>query len=282
MDSALVIGIAVVAVLALVFMFTTLSRRDGARAIGLLNRETRSRDRGNPLESAPDAGARSGRDIERAAVLQRRGGELVPVEPPPPPVLAAPLDPEVIAVTRRQFLNRGIVSLMGLSIAGFGAASMVGFLWPPPTTGFGGKVRAGKLSEILASIASTREPVYVAEARSYLTPYPVADVDGATNVYAASLIPGMEAGLVALYQRCVHLGCRVPWCKSSQWFECPCHGSKYNRVGEKKGGPAPRGLDRFPISVAGGAVTIDTGALILGPPIGTNTTGQEAEGPNCA
>ena len=92
----------------------------------------------------------------------------------------------------------------------------------------------------------------------------------------------MEAGLVALYQRCVHLGCRVPWCKSSQWFECPCHGSKYNRVGEKKGGPAPRGLDRFPIDVGGGTVAIDTGGRILGPPIGTNTTGQEAEGPHCA
>jgi cytochrome b6-f complex iron-sulfur subunit len=92
----------------------------------------------------------------------------------------------------------------------------------------------------------------------------------------------MELGLVALYQKCVHLGCRVPWCKSSQWFECPCHGSKYNRVGEKKGGPAPRGLDRFPVSVAGGQVVVDTGLLSIGPPIGTNTTGQEAEGPHCA
>ena len=36
----------------------------------------------------------------------------------------------------------------------------------------------------------------------------------------------MEAGVVALYQKCVHLGCRVPWCTSSQWFECPCHGSQ--------------------------------------------------------
>ena len=46
-----------------------------------------------------------------------------------------------------------------------------------------------------------------------------------------------------------HLGCRVPECVTSQWFECPCHGSQYNRVGEKKGGPAPRGLDRFAMSV---------------------------------
>jgi cytochrome b6-f complex iron-sulfur subunit len=52
-------------------------------------------------------------------------------------------------------------------------------------------------------------------------------------------------------------------------------------VGEKKGGPAPRGLDRFPVKLVGDAVTIDTGNIVLGPPIGTNTTGQEAEGPHC-
>jgi cytochrome b6-f complex iron-sulfur subunit len=92
----------------------------------------------------------------------------------------------------------------------------------------------------------------------------------------------MAEGYVALYQKCVHLGCRVPWCLSSQWFECPCHGSQYNRVGEKKGGPAPRGLDRFALSVNDdGTMSINTGVLYVGPPIGTNTTGQEAEGPHC-
>jgi cytochrome b6-f complex iron-sulfur subunit len=91
----------------------------------------------------------------------------------------------------------------------------------------------------------------------------------------------MDHGLVALYQKCVHLGCRVPWCKSSQWFECPCHGSKYNRVGEKRGGPAPRGLDRMPIEISGSHVIVNTGDIIQGPPIGTDTTGQGQEGAPC-
>ena len=91
-----------------------------------------------------------------------------------------------------------------------------------------------------------------------------------------------QAGVVALYQTCPHLGCRVPECATSQWFECPCHGSQYNRVGEKKGGPAPRGMDRFPMKVtAANELSVDTGVIIQGPPIGVNTTGQEAEGPNC-
>ncbi|HZN16407.1 MAG TPA: Rieske 2Fe-2S domain-containing protein [Acidimicrobiales bacterium] len=282
MNTALVFGIAALFVLALLFLFTTLSRRESTRAIGFLNRETRTRDKGNPLEHAGDAGFRTGREIEKAAVLERRGGQLVPVDPAPAPVPALPMDADAIDVTRRQFLNRGIVTLMALSTAAFAAASMVGFLWPPPAVGFGGKIKAGKLSDILAGIAANKEPMYVAEARTYLSAYPPDEIEKAKKVYAASLLPGMESGLVALYQRCVHLGCRVPWCKSSQWFECPCHGSKYNRVGEKKGGPAPRGLDRFPIDVVGGTVAIDTGSRILGPAIGTNTTGQEAEGPHCA
>jgi len=87
--------------------------------------------------------------------------------------------------------------------------------------------------------------------------------------------------VLALYQKCVHLGCRVPSCATSKWFECGCHGSQYNQAGEKKAGPAPRGLDRFAMEVNNGALTVNTGLIIQGPPIGTNTTGQEAEGPHC-
>jgi cytochrome b6-f complex iron-sulfur subunit len=60
-------------------------------------------------------------------------------------------------------------------------------------------------------------------------------------------------------------------------FECPCHGSKYRLNGEYYGGPAPRGLDRFPITVEGGKVVVDTGDLQTGPPRGTNTWDRFAE-----
>jgi cytochrome b6-f complex iron-sulfur subunit len=74
----------------------------------------------------------------------------------------------------------------------------------------------------------------------------------------------------------------VPDCKTSQWFECPCHGSQYNKVGEKRAGPAPRGMDRFAMEVTSdGFLIVNTGAIVPGPPIGVNTTGQEAEGPHC-
>jgi cytochrome b6-f complex iron-sulfur subunit len=168
--------------------------------------------------------------------------------------------PELIGHTRRQFLNRSALGLLGLGLAAF-SGSVLAFLWPRLGAGFGSKIRVGTLDDILATVRDTRQPLYVPAGRFYVVP--------------------SGAGVEALYQKCPHLGCRVPWCGSSQWFECPCHNSMYNRVGEKKLGPAPRGMDRFPVAYDGNVVVVDTGTLVAGPPIGTNTTGQEAEGPHC-
>jgi cytochrome b6-f complex iron-sulfur subunit len=280
----IIVGVLLVAVLVL----ATLRRQDRESAIGLFDRDARKRDRSRealaPLE-AEEAAPRTAAEVERAAVRGRGVGTAVVVAPPaakPVPALPSYIDDETLGVTRRQFVNRSILALFGLSVTGFGA-SMLGFLWPTPHGGFGSKVNAGKKDDIVAKLTATKAPVYVPDARTYLNPFPVEDVAKAKKAgYPDPIIAGYEEGLVALYQKCVHLGCRVPWCASSQWFECPCHGSKYNRVGEKKGGPAPRGLDRFPLSVGSdGTVTIDTKQPLLGPPIGTDTTGQEAEGPHC-
>jgi cytochrome b6-f complex iron-sulfur subunit len=41
-------------------------------------------------------------------------------------------------------------------------------------------------------------------------------------------------------------------------------------------------MDGYPATIAAnGDVSINTGQLVPGQPIGTNTTGQEAEGPHC-
>jgi cytochrome b6-f complex iron-sulfur subunit len=285
-STAIVIVIIVFGLLAAVFVLSSSSRRDQRAATGQLSRETRGRDRSNPvLEelAEQEGGGPTGREVERAAQQEWRGGGAVVVAAKPaPPAIPAPLDPEALGVTRRQFFNRGIVAMFGLGLAGFGG-SMLAFMWGPSQSGgFGAKINAGSLSALLNTIAITREPVYVPEARTYIQAYPTDHIASASKVYTGPVLDGMKEGVVALYQKCVHLGCRVPWCKASQWFECPCHGSKYNRVGEKKGGPAPRGLDRFGVVVDGGNLYVDTKTVVLGPSIGTNTTGQEAEGPHCA
>jgi cytochrome b6-f complex iron-sulfur subunit len=176
--------------------------------------------------------------------------------------------------SRRSFFGMMLGLGFGVALLDFGALSLA-MLWPSPKGGFGGKVVVPTgLADIKAEIASAKAPFYYAPGRFYLVPYA-----GEGEDYAkAGLLAG---GLMALYQRCVHLGCKVPFCVASQWFECPCHGSKYNRAGEYKQGPAPRGLDRFALTVEGETVTVDTVFVVTGPPRGTNTTGQEPEGSFC-
>jgi cytochrome b6-f complex iron-sulfur subunit len=285
MSTSTIVAIAVIVLVALagMLLFAAARRRDTDAALGQLSHETKSRDRG-PVSPTltPDEVERTttGREVERAAALERyRGGELEKA-PAAAPVPWVPPDAETIGVTRRQFFNRSIVGLFGLGLAGFGGASL-GFLWPKASGGFGSSIRIGKISDIEAKIDDGAGFAYYPEARAWITRYPASALEKAKAVYSPPELAGMEAGVVALYQKCPHLGCRVPACLTSKWFECPCHGSQYNNVGEKKGGPAPRGMDRFAMTVSGGALTVNTGQVILGPPIGTNTTGQEAEGPHC-
>ena len=282
MSSSTILVLAAVglAVLAVLFVATAGALRDRG-TVTRLRGEARRKDKTNPALSG-DA-ALSGRAYERNAMLERRGGEAVAVIAAPAPIAEfVPPEPEALAVSRRQFLNRGAVTLMGLGLAGF-AASSLAFFWPPPLKGgFGAKINLGSLRDILAKAVSEKSPVYFAEARTYIAPYPAGALPKAKQEYVGGVLEGMEEGVVALYQKCVHLGCRVPWCSSAQWFECPCHGSRYSRVGEKKGGPAPRGLDRFNVTVENGNLFVDTAKVIQGPALGVDTTGQEAEGPHCA
>jgi cytochrome b6-f complex iron-sulfur subunit len=278
--TALLIAIPVLIVLAGVLLFASARRRDTGEVIGALARETRKRDRGAVTPSAATDTAVTGRQVEAAAALERReASRAVATIDAKPPVAWVPPDPEVLGVSRRQFFNRSIVTFFAVGLSGFGAA-VLAFLWPKLGGGFGSVIKLGSTSSIDAKIADGQGFAYYPEGRMWVTHYPKAALGSARKTYTAELA-GMEAGYTALYQKCVHLGCRVPSCVSSQWFECQCHGSQYNRNGEKKGGPAPRGLDRFPITVDGSNISVNTGQIIIGPPIGTNTTGQEAEGPHC-
>jgi len=276
----IIVGIVVVLGGALVMLLATGRRR---ATTGRLSRETRQSDDSTPpvgteLATVDDASeeARARADEARAATgavpAKRTRGGVARYEP---------VDPEELGVTRRQFFNRGVLTGLALGVSGFGAAALA-FLWPSSAGGSGTKVTVGSVSDVQASF-DKKEPFYNASAKVYIQPYPKDALPKAKKVYGSEpgVFAGMVQGYVALYQKCPHLGCRVPWCQTSQWFECPCHGSKYNRVGEKKGGPAPRGMDRFSMEVAGNNIVVDTAVVVQGPPIGTDTTGQGQEGAAC-
>ena len=92
----------------------------------------------------------------------------------------------------------------------------------------------------------------------------------------------LDAGIVVLSQRC-RLGCRVPFCDTSQWFECPCHAAaRFDRVGEQFARAlATAGMSFFKASIVRGRLIIDTGTRVPGVPDGTNTTHQDPAGPFC-
>jgi cytochrome b6-f complex iron-sulfur subunit len=203
------------------------------------------------------------RQQEAVAARQARAAGL------PPPPKRAP------AVSRRQFFRKSLITSLLIFGAQFGGAS-IAFLWPNLKGGFGALIDAGALDDIKAAVSSG-EPFYVGTGRFYVVPYngrPKGDIDYAKEGVAAE-------GIMPLYQRCVHLGCRVPFCGQSHWFECPCHGSKYNQAGEYQLGPAPRGMDRFHMDIVDGRVMVDTSEVVLGPPRGTDTINQPPQGAFC-
>jgi cytochrome b6-f complex iron-sulfur subunit len=174
-------------------------------------------------------------------------------------------------ITRRRLLR---VSL-GLGIGVWlleNASATLGFLWPNLAGGFGGKVKIGSFQDVKTQNSSLPIsdgfPAYYADARSY-----VVLIDTARQQFVPGSDPtgdGHPVNVRALYQRCPHLGCKPNPCLRNFWLECPCHGSRYDRLGIKAAGaqygPAPRSMDRFGVDVDGeGVLTIDTGKKTLGP-----------------
>jgi cytochrome b6-f complex iron-sulfur subunit len=173
-------------------------------------------------------------------------------------------------MSRRSFMRRIFWAGTGLLTIEF-LAGTVNFLWPNVRTGLGGKFTLGKAADIAGAQAgwTQGQPFAFGKARVFFINVPAAKalVSGSADAVAD---PGTN--VLALYRKCPHLGCNIPpLCEKSHWFECLCHGSKYNIIGEKRAGPAPRGMDRFDVKIVDGNYVIDTGAIVAGPPIGTAT-----------
>jgi cytochrome b6-f complex iron-sulfur subunit len=137
-------------------------------------------------------------------------------------------------ISRGEFINL----MWGASLLGlFGQAinGLIKFFKPRNTAGaFGGEVEAGNPEEFAPGTVS-----YVRQGRFYISRLE-------------------DGGYLALWQRCPHLGCTVPWRENLEMFLCPCHSSLFNPQGEVIDGPSPRPLDTFPISLQEGKLIVDT------------------------
>jgi cytochrome b6-f complex iron-sulfur subunit len=173
-------------------------------------------------------------------------------------------------MSRRSLLRRSLG--LGVAVAALeGLLGMLSFVWPRTARG-SARVRAGTLDDLIARNGSLPIddgfPAYIADARAF-----VMTIDPTRGSWTAGVDhtgDGTALNVRALSQRCPHLGCRPNPCLEDFWFRCPCHQSRYDRLGTKADGvlygPAPHGMDRYPIEVDGaGVLTIDTSRVTLGP-----------------
>jgi cytochrome b6-f complex iron-sulfur subunit len=178
---------------------------------------------------------------------------------------------QVQGMSRRTLLRRSIGGGVALWLLELTAGS-IGFLWPNLTGGFGSVLKIGTLNDL--KLANGNLPIgegfpaYVPDARAYIV---------LIDTNRQQFVPGTDTSgdgtalnVRPLYQRCPHLGCRPNPCLRNFWFECPCHGSRYDRLGIKadgvRFGPAPHSMDRFSATVKDdGTLWLNTGKITLGP-----------------
>jgi cytochrome b6-f complex iron-sulfur subunit len=200
---------------------------------------------------------RSATDAWREALASRRT-ELAEPESVPT-TQAAPLERDV---SRRNFIRLSFWSGLGVTVGG-SLALFLDYFYPRNVKGFGGPVPAGNAADYprgAPPLANSAGQFWIAN----LDPTDTAD-NGT----------GGAQGLLALWRKCPHLGCTVPWRPTANvevssetgWYQCPCHGSTYTRAGIRVFGPAPRSMDTMAIEIdADGNITVQTGDITSGGP----------------
>ncbi|MEO8245600.1 MAG: Rieske 2Fe-2S domain-containing protein [Chloroflexota bacterium] len=188
--------------------------------------------------------------------------------PPASPGYGAVAGTPVGELSRRTFMRRALGAGAGLLALEFVGGTLA-FLWPQIREGIGAQFRLGTLDDILRAEPRFAGgwPYAFAPARVFLLNVPAAQAMATGGAIPQAAPTGEQ--LLALWRKCPHLGCQVPEpCSDLNRFQCRCHGSTFNIMGEKmKAGPAPRGMDRFPVSIdVAGTVIIDTSQRIAGPP----------------
>jgi cytochrome b6-f complex iron-sulfur subunit len=151
-------------------------------------------------------------------------------------VIVAESNSEVMGdgVTRRRFLKMTWGAIGGIAAIEIGGI-LFAYLQPRLAEGeFGGVIDAGSVDDFPPASVT-----HIVNGRFYLTRLG-------------------DGGFLALYQRCTHLGCAVPWDQTVSMFVCPCHNSQFTDTGEVLNPPAPRPLDLFAVTFSDGRVLVDT------------------------
>ncbi len=206
------------------------------------------------MQDAPDPGQVT--DAWREAIAARR--TRAPEDAPVPAAQARrPTGP---IASRRNFIRASFWGGLGLALLGT-VGSLLDFMYPRGIKGFGSPVPAGNISEFRKG----GDPVHFITGQFWLV-----NLDPSEMRAGGS---GGGDGLLALWHKCPHLGCTVPWRSGftydndQGWYRCPCHGSTYTKSGIRVFGPAPRSMTTMKVDVdAAGNITVQTGDRLDGGP----------------
>jgi len=207
-----------------------------------------------PLGEGPEGGRdgegdRGAAPVGGPSVWQVAGGPAL--ETP------SPLSRLVIPrMSRRTLMRIGFWTGLGVTIVG-GAGVGLDLIYPRRIVGFGSEVSPGNVSDFPPG-----SKTHFLEGRFWL-------------VHLTEEQGG--PGILALWQKCPHLGCTVPWLDNfvftdpragqtkQGWFRCPCHGSTYTDAGVRVYGPAPRSMDTMKVDIGDdGRIIVNTGDIADG------------------
>jgi cytochrome b6-f complex iron-sulfur subunit len=117
---------------------------------------------------------------------------------------------------RRDFINKMAVGTAS-GVGAVGLAAVISEILPPETESFG-RIKIGHIDDY-----PMNEFSFIPENKIYL-------FRGRRQIRILSGV-------------CTHLGCTIK--NTEQGFDCPCHGSHFDKTGKACSGPASRSLDRL-------------------------------------
>jgi len=231
-----------------------LAAGSGAAWADILRREmTPTPEEAAVLAAGPPIVASGGRVLLPVApnmlVAQAAGGAVIAIE-----------RPQTKEVSRRSLVQITFWSALGAGLLAI-AGSTIDFLYPRGIAGFGGVVSPPGTIDTYPPGSKTP----IAAGKFWLV-----------NLSEEQGGPGF----LALWWKCPHLGCTVPWRESfvfkdpgtgentRGWFRCPCHGSTYTHAGVRVFGPAPRSMDHMEVTIdpTSGRISVNTGSITKGTP----------------
>ncbi len=171
--------------------------------------------------------------------------------------------PPSTRVTRRGVLRFAFFGSMLTMLGGVGV-TLVNTVYPRGVKGFGGPVIV-----LAADIPHSGDP----PKQNFEGHFLLVNLLPDEGRLASDKLPS-PGGLLALWWKCPHLGCTVPWKENFVAeddplqrrgnFNCNCHSSTYTKSGTLVRGPATRSMDTMEIEIVKDGIIVNSGKIRRG------------------